>query len=145
MRAMTPGVEIVVVGHSLGSVVAYTLLRREGAPDYDAGPPKWQVPLFITVGSPLAVNAIMTLVPSVSGAGGNRTPECVSAWFNAMDPRDAVALYPLDNAHFRLTPDTPAVENKTDVDNPTPNRHGISGYLGDPVVAKRIYDALNTP
>ncbi len=37
---------------------------------------------------------------------------------------------------------TPAIENKTDVDNPTENRHGISGYLTDAVVAKRIYDAL---
>jgi hypothetical protein len=28
------------------------------------------------------------------------------------------------------------------VANPTPNRHGISGYLSDPVVARRIHDAL---
>ena len=33
--------------------------------------------------------------------------------------------------------------SKTDVCNPTENRHGISGYLGDKEVARRIYDALN--
>ena len=60
-------------------------------------------------------------------------------WFNAMDQRDVVALYPLDGTHF---PIDPAIENKTDVDNDTENRHGISGYLTDKVVAKRIYDAL---
>jgi hypothetical protein len=71
MTAMTPGVESVVVGHSLGSVVAYTLLQRDGARQ------NWNVPLFVTVGSPLAVNAIRNLVPGVGEVGGNRTPACV--------------------------------------------------------------------
>jgi hypothetical protein len=60
-----------------------------------------------------------------------------------MDTRDAVSLYPLDVQHFPLTPPVRPIENKIDVDNPTDNRHGISGYLGDPVVAKRIYDAVH--
>ncbi len=33
-------------------------------------------------------------------------------------------------------------KNKTDVDNPTQNRHGITGYLGDPEVARRIHEAV---
>jgi hypothetical protein len=138
LQAMTPGIESVVVGHSLGTVVAYTLLLREGTPR------GWKVPLFVTVGSPLAVNAIRDRAPGVGEVGGNRTPSCATAWFNAMDPRDAVALHPLTVEHFRLNPAEPAIANKTDVDNPTSNRHGISGYLGDPVVAKRIYTALNS-
>jgi hypothetical protein len=137
MTAMTAGVESVVVSHSLGTVVAYTLLQREG------GTHNWNVPLFVTVGSPLAVNAIRNLAPGVGEVGGNRTPACVTAWFNAMDGRDVVSLYPLDVEHFPLTPPDRPIENKTDVDNPTDNRHGISGYLGDPVVAKRIYDAVH--
>ena len=137
MQAITPDVESVVVGHSLGSVVAYTLLQREGVSH------GWKVPLFVTVGSPLAVNAIRNWAPVIAGVGGNRTPECVSEWFNAMDPRDVVSLYPLDIQHFPLNPTNPAIENKTDVDNFTSNRHGISGYLRDSVVAKRVYDALN--
>ena len=51
-EAMTPGVETVVVSHSLGTVVAYNLFRREGHLR------NWKVPLFVTVGSPLAVTAI---------------------------------------------------------------------------------------
>jgi hypothetical protein len=66
-------------------------------------------------------------------------PRCVTRWFNAMDDRDVVSLYPLDPKHFLVDP---PIENKTNVDNPTANRHGISGYLSDRVVAKRIYDAL---
>jgi hypothetical protein len=53
-----------------------------------------------------------------------------------------VALYPLDPKNFPIDPAVPAIENKRDVDNDTDNRHGISGYLGDPVVARRIHDAL---
>ena len=50
-----------------------------------------------------------------------------------------VALYPLNAKYF---PVTPAIDNKANVDNPTPNRHGIIGYLSDPEVARRIHDAL---
>ena len=52
LQAMEPGVPTVVVAHSLGTVVAYSLLRREGA---SRG---WNVPLFITVGAPLGVRVI---------------------------------------------------------------------------------------
>lgn len=125
--AFQPNQEAVVVAHSLGTVVAYSLLRREGSA---LG---WKVPLFVTLGSPLAVTVIKdTLAPI-------KHPSCVKSWFNAMDPRDIVALYPLDAGHFRIDP---AIENKIDINNPTPNRHGITGYQPDPVVCKRIYDAL---
>jgi hypothetical protein len=118
----------VVVAHSLGSVVAYNLLRREGANN------GWRVPLLVTVGCPLGVTAIREWLKP------NKHPECAEAWFNAMDSRDIVALYPLDEPHGWDV--SPSIENKTDVQNQTSNRHGISGYLGDPIVARRIYDAL---
>lgn len=131
--AITPGVETVVVAHSLGTVVAYNLLRQQG---HLRG---WQVPLFLTVGSPLAINEIRRTLRSFAPA---RCPECVSQWYNAMDERDVVALYPLDPTHFPLNPLQPAIENQTDVRNKTSNRHGIAGYLDDKEVAKRLYDAL---
>ncbi|GLY43043.1 hypothetical protein Amsp01_090660 [Amycolatopsis sp. NBRC 101858] len=128
--AFTPAEPMVVVGHSLGSIVSYNLLRRDGARE------GWTVPSFVTVGSPLAVTAIKRQLSPV------QHPECVGRWFNAFDPRDVVALHPLDAAYF---PTTPVVENKTDVDNPTENRHGISGYLEDADVARRIHAGLTRP
>jgi hypothetical protein len=122
-QAMVPGVPTVVVAHSLGTVVAYNLLRREGAA---AG---WNVPLFVTLGSPLGVTAIRRAVAPISH------PSCVGRWFNAMDERDVVALYPLDATRFDVTP---PIDNKTDVRNGTRNRHGIDGYLDDAEVARRI-------
>jgi hypothetical protein len=128
--AVSSEVESVVVGHSLGTIVTYNLLRREGRAS------GWKVPLFVTVGSPLAVTAIRKALQPI------QHPSCVQAWFNALDTRDIVALYPLTAPQFDIDP---AVENKTDVDNHTDNRHGITGYLDDRVVARRIHDALTAP
>jgi hypothetical protein len=125
-QALRPGVPTVVIGHSLGTVVAYNLLRREAASN------GWRIPLFVTLGSPLGVSAIRDALKPI-----NRPP--VDAWFNAADARDVVALWALAAPQFRVDP---VVENKMDVVNHTDNRHGISGYLDDPVVAKRIHDAL---
>lgn len=130
--ALTPGIESVVVAHSLGTVVAYNLLRQQG---HLRG---WKVPYFVTVGSPLAVTEIRKTVRNFAPI---RCPECVSAWFNALDERDVVALYPLDQQHFNVGNEHTIV-NKNDVDNHTSNRHGIIGYLDDPTTARIIYDAL---
>lgn len=126
-KAFTPGVPTVVVGHSLGAIVSYNVLRRDGDSE------GWNVPLYVTVGAPLAVTAIKKSLSPI------RHPTCAKSWFNAMDERDVVALYPLDASNFDVDP---AIENKTDVRNDTANRHGIRGYLDDKEVARRIYDAL---
>ena len=68
-----------------------------------------------------------------------RSPACVHHWFNAYDDRDVVALSALDTRGFNVTP---AIENKRDVMNFTNNRHGITGYLADPVVAAKIVEHL---
>ncbi|MGB8420852.1 hypothetical protein [Paraburkholderia sp.] len=116
----------VVVSHSLGTVVAYSVLRTERRPLH--------VPLFVTLGSPLAVRAVRDPFRPI----GFPTP--VGAWYNAFDTRDVVALYPLDAENF---PVSPAIENNSSVRNHTDNRHGIAGYLDDTAVARRVLDALN--
>ncbi len=123
----------VLVSHSLGTVVAYNVLRL------NARQKGWKVPLFVTLGSPLAVSVIKQKLAGIKPIG---FPADVAAWFNAMDERDVVSLYPLDGKNFPLTP---AIDNKTDVRNDTSNNHGISGYLGDKEVARRIYDAVTAP
>lgn len=132
--ALTPGTETVVVGHSLGSVIAYSLLRREGRAQ------GWQVPLLLTVGSPLGVTAVRGAVRSLASL---RCPPCTAGWFNALDPGDPVALVPLTPDHFPLNPPEPEIVNYTAVRNHTPNRHGIGGYLSDAEVALQVYAALS--
>ncbi len=117
----------VIVSHSLGTIVAYSLLTREGKAA------KWQVPFFMTLGSPLAITMIKDSLKPI------KSPGVVGKWVNALDVTDVVALYPLDKGHFNVKP---AIENLAHVHNATSNHHGISGYLEDTVVAARIYGAL---
>jgi hypothetical protein len=118
----------VVVGHSLGSVVAYDAMRTD--------PRGLKVPLYVTVGSPLGVGLIRRQLAPI------RFPKPpVERWHNAYDERDVVALFPLDQANFAVTP---PVENNNGVRNHTENRHGIHGYLDDRVVSRRIHEALTS-
>jgi len=118
----------VVVGHSLGSVVSYLILKQN---------PQYPVQKLITVGSPLGVKAVKKYL-----GASLIMPKCIKdGWFNAFDPRDVVALHPLDEKHFNINP---SIENKKDVKNQTKGRHSIDGYLNDPIVAKTIYDALTS-
>ncbi|ACQ82330.1 V8-like Glu-specific endopeptidase [Beutenbergia cavernae DSM 12333] len=132
--AMPDGEPTIVVGHSLGSVVAYHVLRSHVKAD------SWDVPLLVTVGSPLAVTAIRATLKRLDPI---RVPDPVGSWLNARDPRDVVALYPLTADRFPL-PSSSRVQITDDstIDNVTPNRHGISGYFAAPGVAKPILDAL---
>lgn len=125
--AFLPDSEAVVVSHSLGTVIAYNVLSDETAMQ---GP---HVPLFVTLGSPLAVKAVKAKLRVVAH------PDNVDQWYNAMDKRDVVSLFPLTSNHFAVFPE---IENNQGVNNPTSNHHGISGYLSDARVARRIYDAL---
>lgn len=116
----------VVVGHSLGSVIGYNVLHELG--------PGVKVTRYITVGSPLAVEPIKRKLKSPL-----HMPVVVKDWYNAMDERDVVSLYPLTDKTF---PVTPSIRNKTNVNNHTENRHGIVGYLDDQDVAREIHSAL---
>jgi hypothetical protein len=121
--------EAVLVSHSLGTVVAYNVLMSRTGQF-----PSVKVPLFVTLGSPLAVNAIKSRIRPHTYP----TPP-VDKWYNAMDPDDVVSLYPLSKKHFNTGG---AIENHDRVKNDTDNQHGIDGYLKDPRVAKKIYDAV---
>lgn len=114
-----------VIGHSLGSVVGYNVLKNR-SPDVN-------IIGYLTVGSPLGLRSISSRlgVPAQVAAPGR--------WFNAFDPRDIVALNPLDATHFSTNP---AIENHAQVSNVTSSRHGIVGYLNDARVAEWVADVM---
>jgi pimeloyl-ACP methyl ester carboxylesterase len=118
----------VVVAHSLGTVVTFRLLRELAA----AGKPV-EVPLYVTVGSPLPIDAVRRAV----GAPYSR-PEGVKHWLNARDPDDFITL----NRALDLPLFAGGIENIADVDNRGKDPHAIPGYLADSRVAKAIGDAL---
>ncbi len=115
----------IVVGHSLGSVVAYNVLNNS-INNID-------LVKFITVGSPLGIRAIAAKL------GVLNNPAAKHNWYNAYDKRDIVALNPLDHSYF---PTTPPIDNNAAIKNHTDNRHGIVGYLNDTNVAAEIAKCL---
>ena len=117
VRAALDDRPTVVVAHSLGTVVAYDILREATGPE---------VPLLVTLGSPLGIRAIRREVLPVLH------PSVVGRWLNGYDERDVVALFPLDADNFGVTP---GIENIGDLRNQTDNRHGIVGYLDKPGIA----------
>lgn len=120
----------VVVAHSLGTVVCFKLMRALA----QAGRPV-ACPLFITLGSPLALRA----VGQALGAPF-LVPVGVARWVNAVEPGDAVTLgKPLDGQTF-----CPGIENIMDVANrSTDSPHDVRGYLEDRRIAARIEMALS--
>lgn len=77
----------VLVGHSLGSVVAFEYVRQH--PDH-------QLELLLTLGSPLGLRLIRELLPDADFTAAWRPPN-VAVWVNVRDRRDPVAAAgPLD-------------------------------------------------
>jgi len=110
--AQTDG-PLIVVSHSLGTIIAYDVLREETLRGRE-------VPLFVTVGSPLAVQEVQDLVvrPLL-------VPSGVAAWRNVADARDLVALDSTIRPEYdpeRLCADFLVV-------NGSNNHHGIREYL----------------
>ena len=73
-----------VIGHSLGSVVAYEYLCR-----YQPA----SVELLVTLGSPLGIpNLVFDRLTPAPSSGAGAWPGAVADWVNVADPDDIVAL-----------------------------------------------------
>jgi hypothetical protein len=119
----------VVIAHSLGSIIAFRLLREAKEQAI--------VPLLVTLGSPLGITAVkQRLQPHPL-----TVPSGVARWLNGSDERDYVALYSrLDRDSFAEN-----IENISDLHNSRSDAHSIIDYLGDRTVAQRVHLALRAP
>ncbi|MDT0353377.1 alpha/beta fold hydrolase domain-containing protein [Pseudonocardia charpentierae] len=112
-RATTPTCRV-LIGHSLGSVVALEYLRRH---------PEHRLDLFLTLGSPLGLRMVRSRLPDpLPGADTSAgVPGNVARWINVRDPRDPVACA---GDLVRLWP---GVQDRH-VDNEA-DAHNVSRYL----------------
>lgn len=118
----------IVVSHSLGTIVAYSLLR-----EFAAGGRPLHCPLFVTLGSPLGIDSVRKGFPKP-----RIKPNHVKRWVNGADPEDFVALrQELTNDNFG-----PGIENYPDVENGHADPHDVAGYLRDPRIAKAIAESI---
>ena len=116
----------VLVGHSLGSVVAFEFVRRN---------PEHRLDLLVTLGSPLGARFVRALMPDArygkngKGKKGKSVkgdeeglPGGLGAWVNVRDPHDPVAFA------GDLTRYWPQISDKK-VNNQG-DAHAVSRYLG---------------
>ncbi|MEV0092014.1 hypothetical protein [Streptomyces sp. NPDC050738] len=117
---------VVVVSHSLGTIVAYDVLSETAFA-------RREVPLFITLGSPLGYTEIQDVVTRPL-----KTPAPVRLWANFADPFDLVTLDTTLADDFRAG--SKPIADMT-VDNPAPNHHASCGYLRSRHVRKAVAGA----
>jgi hypothetical protein len=134
--------EIMLIGHSMGSIIAYDVLSQTV--------PEIKIDTLVTLGSPLGLPIIINRIKmeqnkKISKLSKLCTPENVSKnWFNLSDLRDKVTLnYNLSDDYYKnsnkIKPVDSIVYNNykfSDVENP----HKSYGYLRTPEMA----DIINT-
>jgi endonuclease G, mitochondrial len=115
---------VVLVSHSLGTVVAIDLLTRL--------PAQVEMVQLVTAGSPLGMDTVSKRLLT----GGPQRPDRVRDWLNAWCPADAVAIgCPLrDDWGDRLS--------EVITNNPKDRAHSIEEYLADGRVAAAVGAAL---
>ncbi|WP_245930556.1 esterase/lipase family protein [Methylobacterium radiodurans] len=132
---------ILLVAHSMGSVVAYDVLRTLERED-----PVLRVAHLVTMGSPLGLAKVKLKFEAEHGA--LRVPNNVSAWTNLADGNDIVSImgaldadYAESDAGISLV-DKRVVNDFRRLDG-EPNHHKSYGYLRTPEFASiaRAYTA----
>jgi hypothetical protein len=123
----------VVVGHSLGSVIAYEYLCHDQP---------ISVELLVTLGSPIGIpNVVFDKLTPAPVGGVGAWPNGVATWVNVADPNDVVAL------RKDLAPLFPGtVPNQSVADRLVNNGgepHAIDRYLNTRQVGSSLGDVLS--
>lgn len=104
----------VLIGHSLGSIVAYECLCAHS---------NWPITTFVTLGSPLGIpHVIFDRLDPRPTDGVGAWPGSVKYWYNIADVTDIVALVKQLRAHFDRRIIDESVNNGT-------TAHDVSPYL----------------
>jgi hypothetical protein len=118
--------DIIIISHSLGTIVAYSLMLRLRH--------QVQAKLLLSAGSPLGVVAVKKRLgpPLICLPNAGR-------WVNAADPEDFVALRPkLDASTFGCD----QIVNLAQLDNGEEDAHSIVEYLSHAEVAWEVASLL---
>jgi hypothetical protein len=119
----------VIIGHSLGSVIAYEAAHRLNH----------NVPLLLTLGSPLGLRSIVCDRTKPQPPG---FPPRVNRWVNIADRNDLVAAEPDLRPQFGDPPAGATFDASWTVDNGA-NPHRANFYLGKKQVGVPIAEALS--
>jgi hypothetical protein len=119
--------ELVIVSHSLGTIVAFHLLGEFAEQEVEV-----KVPLLITLGSPLGGEAVKRYVDLP-----RQVPANVERWENYFDPGDPVSLGKRLSREFAA-----GIFDFGNINNQTRNAHSIEGYLNQTAIQASLTNAL---
>lgn len=130
------GKRVMVIAHSMGSIIAYDVLRMIGRKD-----PNYRLDHFVTIGSPLGLPHVKDRIYQENNLV--RTPTVVRKWTNFAERRDPVAI----DVHLAndYRPNDHGVQVKDDLiingyvgKGGKPNYHKSYGYLRAPEMSQAI-------
>ena len=142
-RMWAEGRRILIIAHSMGSVIAYDALWELTHMENNPG----KVDLFLTIGSPLGMRFTQERLLCAHEQGRRRYPHNIRHWVNLAAQGDLTALDPTLRDDFKSMPDLGLVESLTDVDsgvfNYFRNEKGLNvhrsyGYLVNPRMGEVI-------
>lgn len=127
---------IMIVAHSMGSVIAYDCLSLA-----DGGRDRASVHHLVTMGSPLGLNAIVDKISEEHG--GARVPNAVAEWTNLCDKGDVVAVASRLSENYKpndlgVQVRDRIVENGYRRPDGVENRHKSYGYLRTPEFSEAV-------
>jgi len=125
---------LVVVAHSLGSIIAFDVLGESGLAGREVS--------FLTVGSPLGLGPAQDHLRSWRGSRPIEIPAGVATWRNFQAAGDPVAVGTgLEDLRSDFAPSLRV--HATEVRNEAEWHHAFSGYLETPEVRDAIYARLS--
>jgi hypothetical protein len=132
---------IMVIGHSMGSIVAYDTLRAIGKQRRDIA-----IDHFVTIGAPLGLPQVKFRVAEENDLV--RTPSIVRKWTNQAERRDPIAFdthlagdFKPNDAGVQVHDDLVCNDTVPEREPKTPgeiNHHSIFGYLRTPEMSRLI-------
>ena len=139
------GDDILLIAHSLGTVIAWDSLWELSREEHWPG----RVHTFLTLGSPLGMHYVRRRLRGADRTGAERYPANIRHWVNVAAEGDLVALVRCFARDFAEMRRLGLVESITDhchgIYNYFRNEHGLNvhrsyGYLVNPAVGKVIAD-----
>jgi hypothetical protein len=144
--AWRDGDSVLLIGHSLGSVIAYDTLWELTHVHRSSG----EVSRFVTLGSPLGTRFVQRSLLSAHATGAARYPHNIRHWVNMSARSDVTALLPRLKPLLREMLELKlceAIEDFVEFDNYFRgalglNPHEAYGYFAQPLLGEVIADWL---
>ncbi|MGY4744956.1 hypothetical protein [Streptomyces sp. ATMOS53] len=116
----------VLIGHSLGSVIAFEYVRQN---------PGHRLERLITLGSPLSLRMVSRLLPNPHYGRVRGLPVTLGSWVNIRDARDPVTCGGALRRWWPGVDDRPPVDNRGDA-------HAVERYLGKRETGSAVLEVM---